>query len=89
MPHASDTDLLIVGAGPAGLMAACWAAEFGLSARIIDEKADRVNTGHADGIQSRTLEIFDSFGFADTILERAVVQKEMCHWVGVSDPNEK
>lgn len=48
-----------------------------------------MNTGHADGIQSQTLEIFDSFGFADTILEMAVVQKEMCHWVGVSDPNKK
>lgn len=79
----SHTDLLIIGAGPAGLMAACWASQFrGMSTRIIDEKPHRTETGHADGIHSRTLEIFDSFGMADPILRKGVREVEMSYWVG-------
>lgn len=78
----SYTDLLIIGAGPAGLMAACWASQYGnMSARIIDEKCARTPTGHADGLHSRTLEIFESFGFVDPIRRQAVDDIEMCYWV--------
>ncbi|KAI9372209.1 FAD binding domain-containing protein [Aspergillus egyptiacus] len=81
----SKTDLLIIGAGPAGLMAACWASQYGMSTRLIDEKADRTGSGHADGIQSRTLEIFDSFGVVDPILRKGVREVEMSYW----GPNER
>ncbi|KAL4951952.1 FAD binding domain-containing protein [Aspergillus filifer] len=76
----SYTDLLIIGAGPAGLTAACWASQFGISARIIDDKPHRTKTGHADGIHSRTLEIFDSFGIVDPILRKGVTEVEMSYW---------
>ncbi|KAL2842556.1 FAD binding domain-containing protein [Aspergillus pseudoustus] len=77
----SKTDLLIIGAGPAGLMAACWASQFvGMSTRIIDQKAERTATGHADGIHSRTLEIFDSFGIVDPVMRRGVHEVEMSYW---------
>ncbi|KAL3466999.1 FAD binding domain-containing protein [Aspergillus heterothallicus] len=84
----SKTDLLIVGAGPAGLMAACWASQYGMSTRIIDQKSERTATGHADGLQSRTLEIFDSFGIADPILRQGVHEVEMSYW-GVNDESQK
>ncbi|KAL4879954.1 FAD binding domain-containing protein [Aspergillus karnatakaensis] len=84
----SKTDLLIIGAGPAGLMAACWAGQYNLSSRIIDEKPQRTETGHADGIHSRTLEIFDSFGMADPILRRGVDEVEMSYW-GVNQSSKK
>lgn len=62
-------------------MAACWASQFrGMSTRIIDEKPHRTETGHADGIHSRTLEIFDSFGMADPILRKGVREVEMSYW---------
>ncbi|CAI7678460.1 unnamed protein product [Penicillium pancosmium] len=77
---ASYVDVLIVGAGPAGLTAACWAAQYNMSTRIIDRKEGRTKTGHADGLQSRTLEILESFGIADPILKQGVQNPDSCHW---------
>jgi len=74
-------DLVIVGAGPAGLMAAAWASRLKLDARVLDDKADRVQSGRADGLHTRTMEILDSFGLA-TPIERAAYQlREICSWV--------
>lgn len=81
MAETSYNDLLIIGAGPAGLMAACWAAKYDMSTRIIDQKSGRTRTGHADGIHSRTLEILESFGFIDPVLRQGVRDFEMCYWV--------
>ena len=75
-------DLLIVGAGPAGLLAACWASQYPISTCIIDKHPSRKPTGHADGIHSRTLEILDSFGIVDRIMRLGAQEIEMCYWVG-------
>ncbi|EED23488.1 monooxygenase, putative [Talaromyces stipitatus ATCC 10500] len=83
-----NTDLLIIGAGPAGLMAACWASQFNISTRIIDQKPGRTRTGHADGIHSRTSEILDSFGLVDQILRQAVIETEMCYWACANESGE-
>lgn len=79
----SHVDLLIIGAGPAGLMAAAWASRYGVSCRIIDRKPERVQTGHADGLQPRTLEIFDSLGIADRPFKEGFQVVEICSWVWV------
>lgn len=63
----SYVDLLIIGAGPAGLMCATWAARTGIKTRIIDKRGTKIFNGQADGLQCRSLEIFDSFGFADRV----------------------
>ena len=76
----SRCDLLIVGAGPAGLMAATWAARCGIHARILDKRGTKISNGHADGLQCRSLEIFDSFGFADRILKESNHMLEICLW---------
>ena len=44
---------------------AAWMARCGINARIIDKRGSKVFNGQADGLQCRSLEIFDSFGFAD------------------------
>ena len=77
----SYTDLLIVGAGPAGLTLAAWASRFGLKARIIDDKATQVYDGRADGLHPRTIEILDSFGIATSITDKAQPIREICSWV--------
>ncbi|KAJ5549070.1 hypothetical protein N7513_006304 [Penicillium frequentans] len=76
----SYVDLLIIGAGPAGLTAACWAAQYNMSTRIIDQKKGRTETGHADGVQSRSLEILESFGIVDSILKQGIHDVDMSHW---------
>jgi phenol 2-monooxygenase len=45
----AKTDVLIIGAGPAGLMLALWMARLGIDARIVDKRTDKVFSGQADG----------------------------------------
>lgn len=52
-------------------MAATWMARCGVKARIIDKRGTKVFNGQADGLQCRSLEIFDSFGFADRVWKEA------------------
>ncbi|OAL20985.1 hypothetical protein AYO22_08405 [Fonsecaea multimorphosa] len=79
-PKVTYSDLVIVGAGPAGLMAASWASRLGLNARILDDKPDRIQNGRADGLHVRTMEILDSFGMATRINEAAYHLREICSW---------
>lgn len=43
------TDVLIIGAGPTGLMAAVTLAQYSVQFRVIDRKPDRTKAGHASG----------------------------------------
>ena len=45
----STIDVLIVGAGPAGLMMATWMAKCGVKARIVDKRGTKIFNGQADG----------------------------------------
>lgn len=78
----SYCDVLIIGAGPAGLMAANWLAVQGLgpSVRIIDKRNDKIFNGQADGLQCRTLEILHSFGLAEDIWRQSNRMIEMRFW---------
>ena len=65
----SDCQVLIVGAGPTGLVLACGLLARGVRARIID-KGDGVRLqSRALGIHARTLEVFDMMGVADRFVE--------------------
>ena len=64
-----QVDVLIVGAGPAGMIAAAQLAQFpDITTRIVDRRAGRLEVGQADGIQPRSVETFQAFGFADRIV---------------------
>lgn len=76
----SKVDVLIIGAGPAGYMAANWMARTGVNCRIIDKRSTRVFAGQADGLQCRTLEVMQSFGFCDRALKEANHMLEICFW---------
>lgn len=61
--------VLIIGAGPTGLMMACELARHGVSFRIIDKKSTPEPGSNATWIQTRTLEIFDAIGLIHPFLE--------------------
>ncbi|KDR69199.1 hypothetical protein GALMADRAFT_77605 [Galerina marginata CBS 339.88] len=65
----SEVDVLIIGAGPAGLMAGNALAKNGINVRIIDQRPDKLGAGQADGIQPRTIEVFQAYGLADRLLK--------------------
>jgi phenol 2-monooxygenase len=82
-----EVDVLIVGAGPAGMIAAAQLAQFpSVTTRIVDRRDGRLEIGQADGIQARSVETFQAFGFADRIVEEAFRQTEMVFWK--PDPDE-
>ena len=64
-----DTDVLIVGAGPTGLMLANQLGRRGIRARIIDRHAGPARETRALGVQARTLEIYSKLGIVDRALE--------------------
>jgi 2-polyprenyl-6-methoxyphenol hydroxylase-like FAD-dependent oxidoreductase len=64
-----DTDVLVVGAGPTGLMLANQLVRRGVRVRIIDRHAGPSLQTRALGVQARTLEIYAKLGIADRALE--------------------
>lgn len=78
---ATDVDVLIVGAGPAGLMAAACLTRYGVrNIRIVDKRSTKVFVGQADGLSARSLEIFQALGIGSRILEEANPFGETCFW---------
>ncbi|KAB8211241.1 FAD binding domain-containing protein [Aspergillus parasiticus] len=85
MSETVRTDVLIIGAGPAGLIAAAWMAQTGVQAMLIDQKSHHTKCGRADGLESRTLEILDSFGLADRVWAEANHTVEIALWGATVD----
>lgn len=61
--------VLIVGAGPTGLLTACGLAYHGISFRIIDKNANRTLTSNATWIQPRTIELLDTLEIANPFVK--------------------
>lgn len=55
-------DVLICGSGSAGLCAAVWLARHGVDYRVLERRPGALEVGQADGVQCRTVEVFDSLG---------------------------
>ncbi|KAG9313139.1 putative monooxygenase [Chiua virens] len=70
-PTESHVDVLVIGAGPAGMMCANALARAGIHVKIIDQRTLGVLYGQADGIQSRSVEVLQSYGLAEPILREA------------------
>ncbi|KUM33730.1 FAD-binding monooxygenase [Arthrobacter sp. EPSL27] len=76
-----DVDVLIVGTGPAGMLTAAQLSQFpGVTTRIVERRGGRLAIGQADGIQARSVETFQAFGFAERIIAEAYRITEMAFW---------
>src|SRR5215468_10966892 len=64
------TDVLIVGAGPTGLVLALWLTRRGVRVRIVDKTAEAGTTSRALAVQARTLELYRQLGLADAVVAR-------------------
>jgi 2-polyprenyl-6-methoxyphenol hydroxylase-like FAD-dependent oxidoreductase len=52
------SDVLIIGAGPTGLVLALWLSKLGVKVRIVDKTAEPGTTSRALAVQARTLELY-------------------------------
>lgn len=79
-------DVLIVGSGPAGAIAAAQLAKFpNITTRVVERRPGRLEIGQADGIQARSVETFQAFGFAGRITAEAYQISEMAFWAPDAD----
>src|SRR3569833_993739 len=63
-------DVLIVGAGPTGLVLALWLTRQGINVRIIDKTSTPGTTSRALAVQARTLELYRQLDLARPVIEK-------------------
>ncbi|MFM1817952.1 MAG: Pentachlorophenol 4-monooxygenase, partial [Pseudomonadota bacterium] len=74
-PLPEKVDVLISGTGPAGLCLAAQLSQFPeIETMIVERMPSNIIKGKADGINTRTMEMFQAFGFADKV-------KRETYWV--------
>lgn len=78
-------DIVICGSGSAGLCAAVWLARCGVRCKVLEKRSGPLQVGQADGVQCRTVEVFDSFGIAEELLRESYHVIEVAFWA--SDDN--
>jgi 2-polyprenyl-6-methoxyphenol hydroxylase-like FAD-dependent oxidoreductase len=67
----ADTDVLVVGAGPAGLATALQAHAHGATVRVVDRREHRVRPSRAMMLHARALEGLRPLGVTEELLNRA------------------
>jgi len=78
----NDCEVLVVGAGPTGLMAANLLKRSGVHVRIVDERAEASRESRAFAIQARTMELFQHMGVVEKLLDRGVINPGIEFYVG-------
>jgi 2-polyprenyl-6-methoxyphenol hydroxylase-like FAD-dependent oxidoreductase len=73
--------VLIIGAGPTGLVLALWLTRLGITVRIIDKTAEPGTTSRALAVQARTLEFYRQVGIADALIAGGVKIANLNFWV--------
>jgi 2-polyprenyl-6-methoxyphenol hydroxylase-like FAD-dependent oxidoreductase len=69
----TDADVIVVGAGPVGMLAALLSAQQGLRVLLLEQSASRQVESRAIGITPPSLEILSRLGLAGTFIEHGVM----------------
>src|SRR6266404_3703087 len=64
----AQTDVLIIGAGPTGLVLALWLTKLGVKVRIVDKTAEPGTTSRALAVQARTLELYRQLDLTEAVV---------------------
>lgn len=78
--QAGEVDVLICGSGSAGLCAAIWLARFGVNYKVLESRNGPLDVGQADGVQCRTVEVFESLGISESLLKESYHVMELAFW---------
>jgi 2-polyprenyl-6-methoxyphenol hydroxylase-like FAD-dependent oxidoreductase len=67
-----DTDILVIGAGPAGLATAITAARHGARVLVVERRPGPSTVPRATGVSTHTMELFRTWGIADAVRDASV-----------------
>ena len=70
MPHKTEIDALVVGAGPVGMFTALALAHHGIRTRIIDKEARTAGHSYACALHPSSLKLLFDFGVGKDLVER-------------------
>ncbi|EPX76695.1 putative phenol 2-monooxygenase [Salipiger mucosus DSM 16094] len=80
-PLPDKVDVLIAGCGPAGLCLAAQLSRFPeIDVMIVEPKPGPMEKGQADGVNTRTMEIFQAFGFAEQVKRESYWVNQTAFW---------
>jgi 2-polyprenyl-6-methoxyphenol hydroxylase-like FAD-dependent oxidoreductase len=77
----SGSDVLIVGAGPTGLVLALWLTKLRVKLRIIDKAVEPGTTSRALAVQARTLELYRQLDLTNAVVQRGHKVPAVNLWV--------
>lgn len=68
-----DVDVLVVGAGPTGLIAALWLRRLGVEVMCIDKLSEPSIRPKGNCVQTRTIELLSVLGIAEPLIDRGQI----------------
>lgn len=77
-----DIDVLVVGAGPAGLAVACGLLMHGARVRVVDKAGGPATTSRANFLHARGSEVLDRLGALDDLPARSVRAMKITTYLG-------
>ena len=78
----ANPGVLIIGAGPTGLVLALWLTKQGVPVRIVDKTAGPGTTSRALAVHARTLELYRQLDLADAVVAKGYTVPGMRLWLG-------
>lgn len=80
-PLPDKVDVLIAGCGPAGLCLAAQLAQYPeIDTMIVERKPGPLEKGQADGVNTRTMEMFQAFGFGEKVKRESYWVNQTTFW---------